>query len=181
MKVILFDLGDTLVERFGTSYRLIEGAMDLLKDINSMNNANNEKIVMGIVTDTHDPNELPLSENHKLIKKNLVLQILERTNIKEYFEPTDTRLTLSSDIGFTKSQNLKEFVNNAINKISNNISIDDIIFVTELVDHIIAAKSLGIKTFHYNPQIHSSNDDDTINKLVDLIPKIQVLLNISNS
>src|SRR5215212_8193477 len=88
MKVILFDLGNTLVEKFGTDYRLIEGAMDLLKDIKSMNNTNNGKIVMGIVTDTHSPDEQPLSESQKLIKKNQVLQILESTNIIEYFEPT---------------------------------------------------------------------------------------------
>jgi FMN phosphatase YigB (HAD superfamily) len=145
-----------------------------------MNNANNEKIVMGIVTDTHDPNELPLSENQKLNKKNLVLQILEKTNIKEYFEPTDTRLTLSSDIGFTKSRNLKEFFNNALNKLSNDVNLHDIIFVTELEDHIISSKSLGVKTFYYNPQSTSGNDY-TINKLIDLSSKIQVLLNTNGS
>jgi hypothetical protein len=50
-------------------------------------------------------------------------------------------LTFSSDKGFTKNQTLKESFNNVIDKISNNINIDDIIFVTKLEDHIIAAKS----------------------------------------
>src|SRR5215204_4942959 len=103
MKAVLFDLGDTLVERFGTGYRLIERAMDLL------NNTNYIQIVMGIVSDTHDPSELPLSPNEKLIRKNEVLHILENVNINEYFEPTDVHLTLSSDIGFTKTENLEGF------------------------------------------------------------------------
>ena len=153
-----------MVEKFDSDYKLIEEATEVLKYLNSMNNTHNEKVIMGIVTDTHKPNELPLSECQKIGKIKFCKFL--KNKITKYFEPTDSRLTLSSDIGFTKNHNLKGFLNNAINKISNNISIDDIIFVTELVDHIIAAKSLGIKTFHYNPQIHSSNDDDTINKLL---------------
>lgn len=37
-------------------------------------------------------------------------------NIKKYFKPTDVHLTLSSDIGFTTTENLKEFFNNTLNK-----------------------------------------------------------------
>lgn len=180
MKVVFFDLGDTLVESSGTGYRLIEGAMDLLKNINSMNNTNNRKIVMGILTDTHEPDELPLSESKKLIRKNRVLQILENVNIKNYFEPTDVHLTLSSDIGFTKTENLEEFFNNALSKLSNNVNLNDIIFVTELERHILKAKSLGVIAYHYTPQSTSGNDN-TINKLMDLIPKVQVILNTSDS
>lgn len=178
MKVVLFDLGDTLVESFGSGYRLIEGAMDLLKGIESMNDVDNRKIVMGIVSDTHKPEELPLSEDDKLIRKNRTLHILESVNIKEYFEPTDVHLTLSSDIGFTKTQNLEEFFIISLGKLSNNINLNDIIFVTEFESHIIKAKTLGVQTYHYTPQSISENDN-TINKLINLIPKIQVILNNS--
>ena len=51
-------------------------------------------------------------------------------------------ITLSSDIGFTKTQNLKGFFTEALNKLANNINLNDIIFVTELEDHITKAKSL---------------------------------------
>jgi FMN phosphatase YigB (HAD superfamily) len=180
MKVVLFDLGDTLVESLSTGYRLIDGAMDLLRGLDSINNTNNKQIVMGIVSDTHAPSELPLSPNEKLIRKNEVLQILENTNIIEYFNPTESCLTLSSDLGYTKSENLNGFFDNALNKLSNNSNLNDIIFVTELEDHIIKAKSLGVKAYYYNP-LGLSENDDTINKLIDIIPKIQVLLNSNDS
>ena len=77
MKFVLFDLGDTLVEKSDSDYKLIE-ATEVLKDINSMNNTNNEKVIMGIVIDTHKPNEIPLSESQKLNRKNQVLQILKK-------------------------------------------------------------------------------------------------------
>jgi hypothetical protein len=45
MKVVLFDLGDTLVERFVTGYRVIEGGIDLLNYIKTLNNTNNRKLL----------------------------------------------------------------------------------------------------------------------------------------
>jgi FMN phosphatase YigB (HAD superfamily) len=87
---------------------------------------------------------------------------------------------LSSDLGYTKSENLNGFFDNALNKLLNNSNLSDIIFVTEIESHILKAKSLGVKAYYYNPQ-NSSGNDNTINKLVDLIPKIQVLLTTNDS
>ena len=107
MKIIFFDLGDTLVRQVSAIYESIPGALDTLREIYSMKDKNNYSPIIGLVIDTHDPREAPLLESEKTNRKNEIIRILEETKIKEFFEPIESRMTLSTELGFTKSENLR--------------------------------------------------------------------------
>lgn len=177
MKVILFDLGDTLVRVSPTSsiYEIIPDAHETLQTISDMKN-DNTSLVLGLISDTHEPSEVPLSEIDKITRKNEIIQILESTKIKKFFEPLNLHMTISSDIGFTKFENLKDFFRIALNKINKEISFQDVLFVTELEEHILSAKSLNIKTIHFRNTINHPQEDE-INSLLQLIPKVRSFLN----
>jgi FMN phosphatase YigB (HAD superfamily) len=178
MKVILFDLGDTLVRRASPTspiYEIVPDAPETLQTIFDMKN-DNTSLVLSLVSDTHKPSEVPLSDIKKITRKNETIQILESTQIKKYFEPLDLHMTISSDIGFTKFENLKDFIRIALNKINKKISFQDVLFVTELEEHILSAKSLNIKTIHFRNTINHPEEDE-INSLLQLIPKVRSFLN----
>lgn len=89
-----------------------------------MKGNNNDLPYMGLVIDTHLPNESPISEDEQTKRKNMILTILKDTKIKEFFEPIESRMTLSSEVGFTKSENLKEFFNIAISKTDKKMNLE---------------------------------------------------------
>jgi pyridoxine 5'-phosphate synthase PdxJ len=101
------------------------------------------------------------------------LDILKKTNIKQLFEPIETYVTLSSDIGFTKSQNFKGFIDIALNKVNKNDEYEISVFITEDKEHISLAKSIGIKTIQITNKNNSDLLDDEINALSQLSIKIK--------
>src|SRR5574339_323655 len=106
MKVILFDLGNTL-EHNGS---LIDGALEILEK-----------------------------------NKSEYYTILENFHIKSFFEPVETNVILSTEVGHTKTENPQRFFQTVIDKIGDT-SFPEIIFMTENELHIKSANSLKMKT-----------------------------------
>ena len=155
-KVILFDLGDTL-EHNGN---LREEALETLQKITDMKDINNKSPLLGLASDNEFPNTTALQAREKYYS------ILRDLEIVEFFIPLDTNVTLSKDVGFTKDQRLPLFMNTAKNKIGNNISFNDLIFITENKNHIDSANLLGIKTIFLKLNNNSTLDNGTIQYLI---------------
>lgn len=127
---------------------------------------------MGLVIDTHQPEELPLSEEEITGRKNLIMTILEGTSLIDEFIPTETNVTLSSEIGFTKSENMKNFINTALRKLNKRDKFSSVIFVTEDSDHITKAKTFNLNTIHFTNKPDNELRNDEINSLFRLPSKI---------
>jgi hypothetical protein len=168
-KVILFDLGDTL-EHNG---HLREDAVETLKKIKHMKDINNESPLLGLASD----NEFPNTTNLQARKK--YYSILRDLEIVEYFKPLDTNVTLSKDVGATKDENLPLLMETAKKKIGNNISFNDLIFITENKGHIDSANLLGIKTIFLKLNNNSGldNGNNTISNLSESINLIEGMIN----
>ena len=169
MQVVLFDLGKTL-ENNGV---LRENAKETLKEINNMKDTNNQSVILGLASDF-----LPASNKEELKQRKLeYYNILEQLQIKSFFEPVDKNVTLSSEVGATKSENPQEFYQTVIDKISNT-SFNKIIFITEFKPHIDSANTLGMKTIFLNlDNIPTTNDQPTIKNLKESIDIIKNLIN----
>src|SRR5687767_10344703 len=141
MKLILFDLGNTL-ENNGT---LRDDALDTLDYIKGLMNANDPPLfILGLASDNEFPNTTPDQARARYYS------LLNEYGIANYFGPFNNthitpKITLSKDVGATKDENLQLFMQTAINKIGST-SFNELIFITENKIHIDNANTLGIKT-----------------------------------
>jgi len=168
MKVVLFDLGQTL-ENNGA---LRDDAIETLKYIQNLRDANDQPPILGLASD----NEFPDTNAHQARERYYNL-ITNNYKIAKYFEPLDTKVTLSKDVGATKDENLRLFMQTAIDKIDNT-SFNEVIFITEKKIHIDEANALGIKTIFLNlDNIPTNEDQYTIRNLRDAKNILEELIN----
>jgi FMN phosphatase YigB (HAD superfamily) len=173
-KVILFDLGDTL-EHNGS---IREDAVETLQKIKDMKDINNESPILGLASDNEfrNPDDTPTTSDQA---RDIYYRLLrDKYKIANHFEPLDTNVTLSKDVGATKDENLQLFMQTAIDKIGNT-SFNQIIFITENCKHIDSANSLGIKTIFLKLNNNSAvnNGNNTITNLSESINLIEGMLN----
>jgi FMN phosphatase YigB (HAD superfamily) len=168
MKVVLFDLGQTL-ENNGT---LRDDAIETLKFINSLKDANDQPPILGLASDNEFPNttaDEARDRYYSLLK--------DHYKIANYFEPLVRNVTLSKDVGATKDENLRLFMQTAIGKIDNT-SFNELIFITENKTHIDKANAIGIKTIFLNLDNIATNEDQyTIRNLRDAKNILEDLIN----
>ena len=169
-KVVLFDLGDTLEH----NDVLREDAVETLDRIISMENPP----ILGLASDFGLPNEWGLPPLEEQIKrsKQAYFSILSDLQIKRFFDPQN--VTLSTEVGNTKDQNIQKFFQTAVNKIGNT-SFNQVIFITENCKHIDSANSLGIKTIFLKLNNNSdvNNGSNTISNLSESINLIEGMIN----
>ena len=163
MKIILFDLGNTLedVER----EKLLPGARKTLKTIQAMRDAQGHAPVLALVSDF---GEIPATPEQIQASQEEYLDILRGLSIQSFFKPLTQRVTLSTEVGAAKpSRKIFEAV---IDKIGGGASFQNTLFITENKSHVDAARALGIRAIHFKGPGEASGD---INRLVDLIPLVR--------
>src|SRR4051812_37263533 len=96
MRVVLFDLGNTLEDQDVDA--LLPGALETLQAIQAMRAPGGEAAALALVSDfdtPDNPDQLP-------IIRRRYLEILDRLGIRSFFEPVEERVTLSSEVGVFK-------------------------------------------------------------------------------
>jgi FMN phosphatase YigB (HAD superfamily) len=173
LKVVLFDLGDTLEIKVDGQSVLREHAIETLEEIKNMRDINDQPLVLGLASDF-----IPVSNDESLEEiKGKYYSILDDLQIKPYFEPLEDNVTLSSEVPETKSQNARKFFQTAIDKINNNASFNKLIFITERKHHIDLANNLGMKTIFLNLDgIPTNTNQLTITNLTEAIVIIKDLI-----
>jgi len=180
-KVILFDLGDTLEHQDAPGHHVLrDDAKDVLDHIKSLNDTNGQSPILGLVSDYLLPDEWGVPPTTEQIKrsKQAYFNEIERLGIRQYFEPVTQRVILSTEVGYTKDQNIQKFFQKAVEKIGNT-SFNQIIFITENCKHIDSANSLGIKTIFLKLNNNSAinNGNNTISNLSESINLIEGMIN----
>src|SRR5512132_596333 len=97
MKVILFDLGNTLENTQVGG--LLPGALKALKAIQEMKGADGKPAVLALVSDFGDIPATPAQIDASLQE---YLEIIDNLGIRKFFEPVSKRITLSTQAGATK-------------------------------------------------------------------------------
>jgi hypothetical protein len=131
MKIILFDLSDTLEYKVQNKDVLMPGALDLLSAVKDLHDHSGESPVPALVSDFNES-----AENYYAILRDL--------KIDEFFIPLKERVTLSNEIGVFKPN--EKIFRTAIDKISKDLQYSEVFFITENKEHIIAARKLGMMT-----------------------------------
>jgi FMN phosphatase YigB (HAD superfamily) len=172
MYVVLFDLGNTLVKSSPNGYKLIPNSLRTVQDIGILTDHRGDHIIRALVIDSHTKEEKPFLDTIRENRKNMIIDILNRTGLQDEFNPLDIHMTLSSEIGFTKSEDLERFINIALKKTNIETELENVILVTEEKDHVTKAKSLGLKTIHLTEKEDQQLLEDEINNISKLTSKI---------
>ena len=108
VKVVLFDLGDTLEH----NDVLREDTIDTLEKIENMENPP----ILGLASDFGLPNDWGLEPQEEQIErsKQAYFSMLSDLQIKRFFVPQN--VTLSTEVGNTKDQNIQKIFPNSSNQ-----------------------------------------------------------------
>lgn len=160
MKIVLFDLGDTLEHKLENNHVIMPGALKLLSAITEMRDQNGNPPFLALVSNFDGPP----AEYYRII---------EVLRIDKFFKLYPDRITLSNVVGFSKPD--KRIFRAAIDKIDNGLPFQNVIFVTEEEDHIKEARKLGMMTI----RLKIPNDldlEEGFDSLPEMIPFIHLFI-----
>lgn len=159
MKIVLFDLGDTLEHIVQGKDVLMPGALELLSAIQDMHDHNGDTPALALVSDFDKPAE----EYYAL---------LQALGIHTFFKSFTERITLSNEVGITKPD--EKIFRAAIDKIQKDLPYQNVIFITENKQHTTAARKLGMM----NIRLKKAGEVYT---LLEMIPLIHLFVLISSN
>ena len=158
MKIILFDLGDTLEYKDQNKDVLMLGTIELLSAVQEMRDHNGDTPALALVSDFDEP-----TENY--------YALLQTLGIDSFFKPLKERVTLSNEVGVMKPD--EKIFRAAIDKISKGLSFQNVIFITENKQHTAAARKLGMMTIRLK---RTGETDGEVNSLFEMIPLIHLFV-----
>jgi FMN phosphatase YigB (HAD superfamily) len=163
MKIILFDLGDTLEHSVQGKDILIPSTLELLSAVQNMHDHNGDSPALALVSDFDKPAE----EYYAL---------LQALGIDTFFKPFTKRVTLSNEIGVMKPD--EKIFRAAIDKIQRDLPYQNAIFITENKQHTAAVRKLGMMTIRLKVAEEANGE---VNSLLEMIPLIHLFVLIPSS
>jgi FMN phosphatase YigB (HAD superfamily) len=163
MKVILFDLGDTLEHQD----QLLPGAAEALGAIRALTGPDGEAPALGLVSNFEFPPPAPpLPEIQEQY-----YQLLDQLGIRDFFEPVAKHVTLSPEVGATKPS--AAIFRAALDRLSPGLPFSHALFVTEDLHHVKEARKLTMAAVHFKGPGQATGD---ITALAELVPLVQKFL-----
>jgi FMN phosphatase YigB (HAD superfamily) len=167
MKMVLFDLGNTLEEIVNDRDVLLPGARETLEAVRGLKDAAGEPPLLALVSDF---GPVPATPAQAAASREEYLKILDALGIRGFFEPVASRVTISAETGATKPK--KKIFQRVIRKVPG-LRFEDVIFITEEPTHVAAAWKLKMRAVHFKGPGQTSGD---ISRLMDFIPLVQKFL-----
>jgi FMN phosphatase YigB (HAD superfamily) len=153
IRVLMLDLGETLIHDESPFPHVI----DALAALTQFETASGDLLEVCLVSDFKMPE--PPATQAKIDALFLeYLDILEHTGLKDYFEPVERCVTLSTHAGVFKPD--RKIFETAIERLGLQAKLDECLFITEDVDHINACGALHMKTLTFGVRGGSDGFDD---------------------
>jgi hypothetical protein len=177
MKMVLFDLGNTLESQDV----LLPGARETLQAIEAMRDHDGNAVALALVSDffmPSRPEEIPAIQQR-------YLDLLDDLGIRSFFEPVDARVTLSTTVGVFKPD--RRIFEAVIAHSGLELTFSDIFFITENLEHVEAARRLGMRAVHFRGPGQTTGEVDELLDVTRLIeeflqlPTARALLRMARS
>jgi hypothetical protein len=163
VRLILFDLGDTLETRGKPR----KGAQALLSALQAGRAGQGDRRELALLSDYGLAASAP--EVARLRKEYLAE--LRALGLAGYFTPADRHITLSSDVGAFKPD--ARLFRAAVDKIQRGLPYHSVVFVTENATHVHAARELGMLAVQVSAPGQAGGE---VKELSDLLPVLERLL-----
>lgn len=154
MKVILFDLGNTLEHTLSGRDTIMPGALELLSELAVIKDKSGTPPVLALVSDYQGPSK----EYYHLV---------DGLGFDKFFKPYEQKITLSNEVGFSKPDS--RIFRAAIDKIETDLPYYNVVFVTENKDHIKEARKLGMMAIRFKVINEFGEGVENLPEMVHLI------------
>jgi FMN phosphatase YigB (HAD superfamily) len=155
IKVVMFDLGDTLIDRDRQPFPHVREALAAIADLRT---ADSHLLSSCLVSD-FDMAAPPITDAKVKPLFDEYVAILDGTGLREFFEPVDKRVTLSTHVGVHKPA--RAVFEKALERLQSQANLQECLLITENAEHIRAARQhLGMTTLQFRSQGSTEFDFD---------------------
>lgn len=171
MRVILFDLGNTLerVTEDGHDV-LMPGAIEMLEAVLAQRDPEGAPPFIALVSDFDNEatsGHVGASAGELAALRKEFRELLTRLGLDHFFEPFEQRVTLSAEAGVRKPD--PRIFRAALDKVAGDLPFHHAIFVTENYAHVEGARGLGMNAIKFRAPGQTGGD---VERLADLPPLI---------
>lgn len=138
----MLDFGETLVHD-GAALPHVPEALESLSE---MLTETGEPLETCLVSDFKMPEPPPTPAKMRAIFEEYIA-LLENVGLREFFEPTDRRITLSMHAGVSKPD--RRVFETAIERLGVSAALTECLFISEQAAHLAACTDLGMNTLHF--------------------------------
>lgn len=155
IKVLLLDLGNTLIDTDKVPPVPYPGVEDALGVLKTLETADHKPLVMCLVSDFTMPE--PRTPEAIAAAFADYLQELDKTDLRRFFEPVDERVTLSTHAGQPKPAAI--VFKTALERARIHGTLRNTLFITEHPEHIrVCRDELHMKTLQFGVDFTSWSD-----------------------
>jgi FMN phosphatase YigB (HAD superfamily) len=133
---------------------LVGCAEQTLTKIQALEDSNGVAVRMALVSDFDDP-----AEDY--------LDLLDNLGIRHFLQPVTERVTLSGEVGVHKPDPL--IFRTALDKIQPGVPFARATFAMENLQHVQAARTLGMHSIHFRGPRPASGQAVTLSDLIPLL------------
>jgi len=166
IRVVLFDLGLTLVDAEERPFPHVEEA---LTTIQSFTAPAGRRLSTGLVSDFDMPAPPAKPASVRAIFDRY-LAILDRTGLRDFFEPVRRRVTLSTHAGVMKPA--RQVFLTALARLRVQASLEECAFITENLQHIQAVRAFGMSALHFHRPASSATEFDEWRQAPALVARL---------
>jgi FMN phosphatase YigB (HAD superfamily) len=150
--VAMFDLGGTLLDE--TTMQVFPGVLDALSAIKNLHTSDQQSLRLAIVSNFTMPNgDAQPDQIRSLFDEYLA--ILEQAGLRPFFEPVESRVTLSTHVGVRKPD--CRVFQACLWRLGLPGDLSRALLITEDAPHIARAKQMGMQALRFGPNDASAD------------------------
>jgi FMN phosphatase YigB (HAD superfamily) len=148
IKIAFFDVGETLIHN-GVPF---PGVAAALTAVAGFETADGQMLIMGIISDYHMPSPPGTEEKIAALEEQYRSQVLGPSKLAGFFEPFESRVTISSRAGAPKPD--RKIFEIAVARIGTGASLSECLFVTENTTHLEKCKEYGMTPIRFGSAVN---------------------------
>jgi hypothetical protein len=142
IRALLLDLGGTLI---GPDHAVFPGVPEALSVLDNLETQDHKPLITCLVSDFTMPSPATPAAIGAAFAE--YLGILDKTGLREFFEPVEQRVTLSTHAGANKPAAV--VFETAFKRAGIDGPITDALFITENAGHVAACRKLGMTALQF--------------------------------
>lgn len=164
IRVVMLDLGNTLTD----GVKPIDHVPDALNALSLFVNADGQPLSFCLVSDFYLAE--PFTQANVALRFSEFLDILEQIGLRDFFEPVDKRVTLSTHANVRKPD--RRVFTTALARLGLDMGLESCLFVTENDEHIQACKAMGMQTLTFGSNDHTIGFNDWSDGLMQIAHRV---------
>ena len=141
IKALLLDLRGTLIAEGA----VLPGVPEALRAFQTLQRADGQALISCLVSDYTMP--MPRTAQAVDTAFQEYLAILEQVQLRQFFEPVEERVTLSTHAGVVKPD--RRIFELALTRAKVNASLGETLFITEAAEHVKACREMGMSALQF--------------------------------